>query len=140
MEITPDASRSQVIETLAGVAETDATYKIQYGQLLEWLSYVGLINMDGETVKIVGVAPATDPVKPDGGAGDTPAAAAESAAEVAPSFTKPTVPLGAMPMVSLSVEISVNAEDLAMLTGEQITALFEGIGKVASVKAELEKN
>jgi hypothetical protein len=135
LEITPGATRKQVVETLAGVAGTGSEYSVQYGQLVEWLIYVGLVAADGDALNVIG----------NGGPEiDLLAEAIKQHDEikvtekVAPSSEKPTTN-GTPPMVSLSVEIEVSAEDLALLSSEQITALFDGIGKVASVKSALDK-
>lgn len=139
LDVKPESTKSQVIEVLAAAAGTDASYSVQYGQLLEWLEYVGLIKIDNGVVRVleagtVSVKPVNDGKKPtplgEEGVVTPPVGEGERPTEIAGS--------AAPPVVSLSVEINVTAEDLVKLTADQITALFDGIGKVASVKAALQ--
>jgi hypothetical protein len=132
LELIPDSTVDHVVEMLAGVAGTDSTYEVQYTRLLEWLEYVGLITTDGGFVKMTEASPAETVRQSDVSAVDSMTSPAN------PESTEPTTQGGAPPLVSLSIEISVTAEDLVRLTSEQITALFDGIGKVASVKAALQ--
>lgn len=137
LELGP-ATRAELIETLAGVAGTDDSYAAQYGFLLDWLEFVGLISTDGGMVKVTEAAP--EPAGELADEGD-----AESDPEQGPLLgDKPPADrkrpdTGERPIVSFSVDIILTANDLARLSTEQIGALFEGIGRVAAVKDALNK-
>lgn len=136
LAISPGASRDSVIETLAGVAETDAEYKVQLGMILEWLEFVGLITMSNGIVALV-----EDDDDSDASPNADPALTTPPTSAVTPTVPEPTteVATGGSPMVNLSVSLTVTAEDLALLTQDQIDSLFEGIAKIAKAKAVLNK-
>jgi hypothetical protein len=133
LDIIPTATRKQIIETLAAHAGTDATYSAQYGQILEWLKFVGLIVVDGDTVLLADEPPTGDSAEDDDTFVEEPPKARNS------GIAKARVTSGAT-VVSMTFEVSVTAEDLSMLDPEQIASLFDGIGKVAAVKATLHKD
>jgi hypothetical protein len=124
----------QAIETLAGVAGTDSSYEAQYGLLLDWLEYVGLITTTSGTVALVGEAPEREAEE------TTVAPILGEQATVPPEPAPSPKPQQKLPVVSLSIEVSLTAEDLATLPPDAITALFDGIGKVAFVKAVIDRN
>lgn len=138
-------SVEQMIQTLAGVAETDSSYSTQYGFLLEWLEFVDLISMDAGTVALRDgdeSAPEEPAPVDDLGPLETPERVlvpkGPLAAKVEPAVPEPIVTIQRGPaVIDITVSVYATADDLARLTGEQIAALFEGIGKVASVKAAL---
>lgn len=121
----------QTIETLASHAGTDSSYETQYGLLLDWLEYVGLITTTGGVVSLVGEAE-TSTVEP-------PPADTTHQTPILPEPERQK-PKQKFPVVSLSIEVSLTAEDLATLPPDAITALFDGIGKVAFVKAVIDRN
>jgi hypothetical protein len=123
-----------MIETLADIAETDDSYAKQYRYLLSWLEFAGLIATDGGTVKLTDDASPSEPSTPS----VEPVAAVTEAPTPAVAPTSGRRTLGT-PIVSLSFDIAVTAEDLAKLTPEQIASLFDGIGKVAAVRVSLDQ-
>ncbi len=143
LELGPTTT-GDMIETLAGVAGTDDSYATQYGFLLEWLEYVGLIATEGGTVKLTdpAVTPVTtvSPAEEPQGLKDV----GTEPEQVPPAGEKPTMDSqrpkdAAQPIISISVEIVLTKADLNGLTREQIAALFEGLGKVAAVKEALKE-
>lgn len=127
------ATRADLIETLAGIAGTDNSYSTQYGFLIEWLEFVGLVRNDSGVIRLSGAIPE-----------EVAAEADSSHAAPVVEVETPTVPTvkvtSASPVVALTVEVVLTADDLGKLTSEQITALFDGIGKVAAVKDALKQN
>jgi hypothetical protein len=106
------------------------------GSLIEWLEYAGLIEIDGEDVTLTkgvgigGDAPGSRGAELRGPTPDTPTPA---------KVTEPTTPqvVESPTVLSMSIELSLTVEDLAKLSAEQVTALFQGVGQVASIKAAL---
>lgn len=138
-----EATVDEMVETLALVANTDNSYATQYTFCLEWLQYVGLITMENGVVRLVGdgVAPVDPGVVRDDGAQPSaderpPAAPAQEEIEVQDA-QRPLRQDGPPTIVSMSIDISLTADDLRKLSSEQISALFDGVGKVAAVKAAL---
>jgi hypothetical protein len=143
-----NTTREQMVQTLASVAGTDASYAVQYGMCIEWLEYVGLIAIEDGFIRLTSdratardtsvrteerqepiVDTRTDaPAGPTTQPGEPPTAVVE---ERHPARRPNTV-------VSLSISIDVTTEDLAKLSAEQIAALFDGVGKVAAVKAAID--
>jgi hypothetical protein len=126
-------TREDMVETLAILAETDSTYSTQCGMLLDWLEYVGLISMEGGVVAVVGDSAVAD---------ETPETPAPIIETPAPAPTAASVPVVGLPhrgpaVVALSIDLHVTADDLARLSPEQISALFDGVGKVAAIQAVL---
>jgi hypothetical protein len=138
-----ETTRADVIETLAGVANTDDSYATQYGFLLDWLEYVGLITTENGVVRLTdgqpGPASADAAPAPAAETGDTPPETPAAAVVTAPPAPV-AARLSGAPIVSLTIEVVLTADDLSALAPEQITALFDGIGKVAAVKDALKKN
>jgi hypothetical protein len=130
-------SRDQMIETLAAEAQTDDSYKVQYGLLLDWLQYVGLVDLTGGVVKLRGDVD-TPPSPPAEQNVSPPEPKPSSPVDQEQPADKPKVTEGrSSSILSLSFTVDVTADDLAKLTGEQIAALFDGVGKVAAIKATL---
>ena len=141
------ATRDQLIETLASEARTDSSYARQYGFILDWLEYVGLIVLkDGNVTLTANTGPAEASTATDGSGSEPPAPpdpppAPPKPAPPAPSeVTTVHQPEASPPVVRLAFEVVLTATDLALMAPEQITALFDGIGKVAAAKATLEQN
>jgi hypothetical protein len=131
-----NATKGDLIENLSRIAGADANYKTQMGSLIEWLEYAGLIEIDGEDVTLTkgvgigGDAPGSRGAELRGPTPDTPTPA---------KVTEPTTPqvVESPTVLSMSIELSLTVEDLAKLSAEQVTALFQGVGQVASIKAAL---
>lgn len=138
-----DVTVDDMIQTLAFKANSDRNYATQFGFCLEWLEYVGLITMENGQVRLTADTPALDTAGPDSGAVDgQPTGDLEKAPPADAQDTTAQLPQrrhedGPPPIVSMSIDITVTAEDLAKLSPEQINALFDGVGKVAAVKAAL---
>lgn len=137
VEMGADVTVESMIETLAGEAQTDSTYATQYGFLLDWLEYAGLITTEGGIVRLVGTDGAVPPPDPGGAASTATPEQKVVVTPITPEVQEPIVSQRGPAVIDLKVALYATADDLAKLNGEQITALFEGIGKVASVKAIL---
>ena len=135
LEVSP-TTREQMIETLALVAQTDSSYSTQYGFILDWLEFVGLIKTEGGTIVLT-----ASPESPAPGAEPTIAGGSTSVPRSDPSSAPTKGPIEEVistpPIISFSFEVSLDAAALAQLSPEQISALFDGVGKVASIKAAL---
>jgi hypothetical protein len=144
LDINENTTRDEMIMVLAGEAETDDSYATQYGFLLDWLNYVGLITMSDGLVQLTSTAAGsevvvvteteTESIVDVGSVVDVPSRATATATPAA------SAPGTAPAVVSLSFDVAVTAEDLAKLTSEQIASLFEGLGRLATIKAVLGKN
>jgi len=133
------ATKPTIVEALARTASADASYATQFGTLLDWLAYVGLITIgDDENVALVKGAEIGGGEPGLRGAewrGTTPGQIAPSKSEeptTAPIVESPTV-------LAISIELALTVDDLAKLSAEQVSELFKGAGQVASVKAALVK-
>lgn len=135
------ATRGRAIELFANLAGTDATYRVQLGYLVDWLEYVGLVDIDGETITLaadapvesVGPMPREVPIPPAAVEGKSPTAPVTPVEGVTGQAPAPVI-------LSLSIELRLTIDDLAQLSSEQIKTLFEGVGSVASIKAMIEAN
>lgn len=137
---------TQMVETLAGIAGTDSSYATQYRLLLSWLEYVGLIRIDGGVVDLVdddGQVPQPVEVAPTPTPEETPQAAQEAVTPeddleaVEPAAPTPGSKGAEVPVLSLSFEVRLTADQMARLAPEHVAALFDVAGKVATVKAAL---
>lgn len=130
------ATRDQLIATLAAEAHTDDSYSVQYGMLLDWLEYVGLITTVDGRITVSGKdaeRPADDRLEldtPDSDPRPAPIPEQDAAPRVAQPFTAPS-----SAVLSLTFSVNLSLEDLAALSADQIAALFDGVGRVAAVKA-----
>jgi hypothetical protein len=134
LEITPKTTREQMIETLAGEAETDDSYATQYGFLLQWLEYVGLLTTrDGYLVLA-----ATDEDLGDSEVPDTETEAYSAGDPKREVIGKTVIPESRpRPILTASFDFSLSPDDLAKLTPEQIEAVFDGARKLAVIQAVL---
>jgi hypothetical protein len=135
LTISP-ATKQDLVATIADIAGTDASYATQYGHLLEWLAYVGLLhfNEDG-TARLLDSdsSPTSEEAYAEGGDNLED----EQVVEVIEPEEPVVQPQDSQAVVSLTLQVNITADDLTKLEPEQITALFQGVGAVASVKAIL---
>lgn len=135
LEVGP-TTREQAIAALAAEAHTDSSYATQYGFLLDWLEYVGLIGADGGVVVIGSNIPL-----PDEGAGRTdqgPPVEPPTAKRADHQEPEPAArPAAGTVVLAVDIKFTATAEDIARLSPEQIAMLFEGVGKLHAAKAAL---
>lgn len=156
-QIAGGAPIAEVIVTLMTEAEVGQEHRPQLHNIIGWLRYIRLVNVDhrGVVTKVDGAAPAptvNDPEpdpnpeaeqKPEAEqepkktalAATSPAKPADTKGEVSTNQTPPA----AAPVVSFGVSVTVTADDLSRLSQEQIKSLFEGIAAVAAIKEALTK-
>jgi hypothetical protein len=132
--------------TLILMSEAEATpeHGPQLKNLLDWMEWLGLIVVTDETVTAATSTPAA-PAEEPRVEGATPDAPTPPVVTVGPET--PRVPLAAAgelgvvdppsaPVVlAFNFELRLTATALAALTAEQIKALFEAVGTIASVGA-----
>lgn len=130
-----------LVNVLARAAGAAGDRKPQLELILDWLEYAGLIVREGGDVTLADGATASTPPKleDDGGLDDPGAGASGDAGEVTTedgaNGPRTKLPPQAAHILGFSFEFSITADDLAKLTPEQITALFEAVGKVMAIKA-----
>jgi hypothetical protein len=140
-----ETTRDALIQVFANIAQTDATYSVQLGNLIEWLETVGLIEVTDGIVHLADTggssvdAPSDGqrPIDelPDPGDAETEK---EDFVETPDPRVRDRVLKDRQPaVISLSVDVYVTADDLARLTADQITALFTGAAQLATVNAAL---
>jgi hypothetical protein len=131
-----------LVSILARAAGAGAEYRPQLQGVLDWLQYVGLVVITDGHVQLgqrdlqdlQGAGNDGDDGGDDGG--DELEDPADRASEGA-TKKKPRRGGSQPALLSLDFDFSLTAEDLAKLEPEQITALFEAVGKVAAIKASL---
>jgi hypothetical protein len=128
----------KMVEVLAHAAGASADHAGQLEMVLQWLEYVGLVVLAGGYVQIgqhdlqALEAPADEPAN-----SDEPKEPVATKGEVATTQVQQessVVPSEAT-LLSLNFDFALTAEDLRKLEPEQITALFEAVGKVVAIKA-----
>ncbi|HLH14685.1 MAG TPA: hypothetical protein VKV16_07825 [Solirubrobacteraceae bacterium] len=134
-----------LVSILAQAASAGAEYRSQLEGVLDWLEYVGLLLITDGHVQLgerdlqdrQGTGSADGGGDDGSGEGSEPAEDRKGPADA--EGKKPTKRQdGGQPaLLSLSFDFALTAEDLAKLKPEQITALFEAVGKVAAIKASL---
>jgi hypothetical protein len=133
-------SRAQAVRLLADHAGADGSFTAQIELLLDWLCFVGLVEInEDEKVLVNGVEgrwidAEVDPAKakrdeanavtPRPGTSGTITTIQEPVINARPS---PTV-------LAWSFEVKLTADDLSKLSPEQIKAVFEAAGTVAAVR------
>ncbi|WP_203909662.1 hypothetical protein [Rhizocola hellebori] len=136
------ASPADLVRALAHVAGAEPHHETQLANLLEWLEFVGLIETNGDRVQMAGeqdtavagdephVSMQAPHMKSDGGDIATHAEPPASTRQVAmpQQQVEPVV-------LALGLDIKLTANDLAKLSPDQIRALYEAIGVVASIQA-----
>jgi len=133
-----NATRPMMIEALARTAGADASYATQFRTLLDWLDFAGLIKIDDDEnvtlVKGAGIGSA-EGLRGAEWRGATPGQV------TLPKSEEPTIPenVESPTVLAISVELALTVDDLAKLSAEQVGALFQGAGQVASIKAALSK-
>lgn len=140
LEINPGTSESQMIEVLAAIAGTDASYATQYGTCLAWLEYVGLASVDDGVLRL------TNTSVPLMGNADIEPIREErtdvldvrevvTVREVPAIIEKPidTVDYA----VNITFHVRLTADDLAKLDGDAIKTLFTGAAEIAAINAKL---
>ncbi len=141
-------ARNRMIEVLAYAAGTTKDRSAQLGSLLAWLEYAGLIVVENGTVRLGerasetnggdedGLAdrqdPPADPADPNS---ETPTKGEQTERQQKPP--KDEQPMRGPTLLALSFDLSLTADDLGRLSAEQITALFEAVGKVAAIKGAI---
>lgn len=145
------ATRDDLVRQLAHAAGAETHHKPQLESILDWLAFAGLLEFDGDVASLVGSAQSEEPVhgraiplsptlavdadvaRPHEHAG-SPASRQGAAGE-------PVVqtPHASPAVLAFSLDLSLTADDLALLTPEQIRAIYEAVGLVASIKMGLNK-
>lgn len=117
------ASRQQVIQCLARAAGAQGHHIAQLDTIIDWLAFVGLVTVEGDTVRL---AEAAGPATADT---DTTAPEPEEVTE-----TPTSAPARQRGAAVLSFSLELTADDLAKISAEQITALFTAVGQVMAAK------
>lgn len=147
------ATKKRMVEVLAHAAGATSDHEQQLESVLLWLEYVGLILIADGYVQLGQhdlqdlEAPSDEPAVPD-----DPRELDESQEPREPQRRQPVATDGerattkvqrengvaqAKTALSLNFDLALTADDLRKLTAEQITALFEAVGKVAAMKAAM---
>lgn len=147
-------SKPQLIESIAKLAGATAFHEGHVGALVDWYEYVGLLAFDeaGNARLVENAAPEPAALKNEAEvveepaeevADDAPTPPYQPAVETKPSEPQPQpqseLPSHGAVVLAVSVELKLTAEKLALLTPEQIGALFSCAGTLASIKATLEQ-
>jgi hypothetical protein len=152
-ELVPELQTGPVpmamaVNILANASGAGAEYTQQLESVVDWLEYVGLVIVTDGYLQL-GQRDIqdlqTDPGAPGAGGGDdggekgnvTDPAASEGAGTTTKTPRGGGGGQNAPVLLRLDFELSVTADDLARLAPEQITALFQAAGEVASIKAKL---
>jgi hypothetical protein len=138
------ATQKQMIQVLAHTAGASKDHETQLLNILLWLEFVGLIVIadghiqlgqhDLQDLQDPNLKPPVPPVDPplvapggEHGAAGKGEGSTKDRRQEAPGN----------PILTVNFDLALSAEDLSALSGEQITALFEGAGKIAAVKAAM---
>jgi hypothetical protein len=144
-EIEPDLALGrpipveQAVSVLAQAAGAGAEYRPQLETVLHWLEYVGLILItDGQVQRgqhdIQDLEEVPEPEKPieqEQQKNEPADTKSEAATKKQHHPDQPST------VVSLDFDLSLTVEDMAKLEPAQITALFEAVGKIVSIKASM---
>lgn len=133
--------KTKLIELLAYEAGTNNDYRVQLTSLISWLEYAGLIEADGDVYELAEDVPSK--ADEDGPGDEVPKGktkddqpdpnpeGATKAGESGGQLQQTDAILG------FSFEFALTGDDLAKLSPEQITALFNAVGEVMAIKAAL---
>ncbi len=143
LEMGP-ATKQRMVEVLAHAAGATSDHAPQLESVLLWLEYVGLVVVADGYVQLGQrdlqdlQALADEPVAPAALAQPKPRQPAASEGErTTTTVQHENGAAQAGTVLSLSFDLALTADDLRKLTAEQITALFEAVGKVAAIKATM---
>ncbi|MGW3805868.1 hypothetical protein [Micromonospora sp. NPDC005113] len=133
-------SRNDVLVILADEANTSDEHRPQLENILQWLDFLNLIKTDGEYLVATEAAPAaeeTEPAQADA-EGDTDLKAkygqgSPDKPEERRTGSTTRVNGSGDVVIAFSTDLRLTGEDLAALTPDQIRALFEAVGTVASL-------
>jgi hypothetical protein len=135
-----------MLATLAHEAEADS-HRTQLLMILQWFEFIGLIVVDENAVRRAedtdGSQDHAEHADSAATANPTTTATATVVAsperqETAASVPKPTNAASGRPdaLLNFDFSISLTAADLAVLTPEQISAVFEAVGKVVAIQRQ----
>jgi hypothetical protein len=139
------ATTKRMVEVLAHAAGATSDHTSQLESVLLWLEYVGLVVIADGHVQLGQhdlqdlEVPANELAAPDEPA--EPKRAQPAASERKGTTIKAQRENGAAQaetVLSLNFDLALTADDLRKLTAEQITALFEAVGKVAAIKVAMQ--
>jgi hypothetical protein len=123
--------RTEAMILLSSEAGASQDQKVQLENVLQWLQLVGLIRLDDKMVvatEASGMSQASQSA-----AGSTAAAEQLAGGEEMDSNGKSVRAEPKDLVLSFSVDFKLSASDLATLSADQIRALFEAVGLVASL-------
>jgi hypothetical protein len=143
-------SKDTMIQVLAHEAGASKDHQAQLSAMLSWLEYAGLIEDKGGSIKIK-IIESPDGVPPDDAPADAapqdvaPSTAAPTRAPVPPTPAGTTIAVGhqaprgtAETVLGFAFDFSLTKDDLRVLSGEQIEALFGAVGKLMALKASID--
>jgi hypothetical protein len=125
---------NEALVLLMREAQASESHLPMLRNLIEWLAFVGLVEVNDERV-VLAQDELTTSAKPVP-VPDVPAVSASAVVSgTATMETQAHVePAGQPAVLTFGFDLSLTAEDLGKLAPDQITALFEGVGKVMAMK------
>lgn len=138
-----EALKREAIIALSLEAEASAAHQPQVENVLAWLEFVGVIEIDGDLIRYAAVD-GTPPIKedlPDPPEGDGAPADKPADKPARNQVQEPTKDQGGEarpPILSFNVAVNVTADDLAKLSPEQIKELFAAVGTVHALTGRRE--
>jgi hypothetical protein len=125
--------RTEALVILSSEAGAGQEYKLQLENVLLWLQFVELVNLDERSVLPGNTSEAsTDASSATGSV----VSVDEATGEQSMNRTNDRVPERKDVVLAFNVDLTITASDLAALSPEQIRALFEAVGVVAALKKE----
>lgn len=127
---------ADVIDTLAQTAGATKDHQVQLMSMLSWLELAGLVRIESGEVSLVanGSTVEKSPAASSNGASGQPAdPEGEGTTQEEHGPQDPP----AETVLSFSFDFKLTKSDLEGLSPDQITALFEAVGKVVAIKATI---
>ncbi|MEU1679276.1 hypothetical protein ABZ422_09340 [Micromonospora zamorensis] len=128
--------RTEAMVLLSTAAGAGQEYKVQLENVLQWLQFVGLVQLDEKFVRpgAVAGAVAVEDAPPAG----SNAAPDEQTTGDHMDQSKNRVPERKDVVLAFSLDFKLSAGELKSLSPDQIRALFEAVGTVAALTAPKE--
>ena len=126
-------SEEQAVADLADAAAAGPEYKIQLRLLIDYMEAAGIVQRDGNMIKLLRASPTSNQTQEKPGTME-PRDTTSSKGSVITAFAQP-----AAGVVQFHVSVKVDLKEFAGWEPHRITAFFGGIAQVLAAKGTIEK-